>query len=90
MKALSPIAHFQQVRPTEAEELFKAVRTSWMTSALTYSLAEMSGRSATNDELRGARLFISILLNLAEPIPAPAPPLPDKSLGQKPTETKEQ
>jgi hypothetical protein len=83
MLALSPITHFQKTRATDAEELFKAVRTVWMTSALTHALAEMSGRNATNDELRGARIFIGILLNMAEPIPAPAPPLPDKSLGQK-------
>ena len=90
MLNLSPIAHFQKVRPAEAEELFKVMRTSWMTSAMIYALAEMSGRNATNDELRGARAFMALLLNMAEPIPAPAPPLPDKSLGQKTDEPKKE
>jgi hypothetical protein len=88
MLSLSPIAHFQNTRKEDAMALANAVRTSWMTSALTYSMASMALSGATKEELIGARQFMGIMMNLAEPIPAPPPPLPDKTLGQKPDEKK--
>lgn len=61
------------------------VRKSKYSVVLNYALSEMAmGKDVTPEELRGAKIFIGILLNIAEkPAPLP-PPLPDKSLGQPP------
>lgn len=87
---LSPIAHFQNANKLAAEELHRAVRTTWMAAALDSALAEMAIGNATSEHLIGARNFIRIFLNLSEPIALPPPPLPDKSLGQKPAEPKKE
>lgn len=87
MLTLSPIFHFQSVRKDDSVQLATAIRTSWMTTSLTYALAEMSIRNATKEELVGARIFIGILMNLGEPIPLAVPAFPDKELGQ-PTKPK--
>jgi len=88
MLSLSPILNFQQTQKAAAEQLAQTIRTSWMPTALTFALAEMSSRNATREELIGARIFIGILMNLAEPLSPPTPALPSKELGQKQAENK--
>ncbi len=82
MLTLSPKIQFQTAHKSESENLMKAVRERWMSIALTNALASMSIGGATKDELNGARKFIEVFLNLAEPLPPPTPLPPSKELGQ--------
>lgn len=82
MLTLSPHHQFLSANAKEAEALKMATTERWMAVALTHALASMSIGGATKDELNGARKFIDILLNLAEPIKPLAPSLPSKELGQ--------
>ncbi len=89
MKTLSPTIQFQTAHKAEAESLTVAVRERWMAVSLTHAIASMSIGGATKEELIGARKFVEIFLNLAEPVKAAPMGLPPKELGQKPEEKQE-
>lgn len=83
MKTLSPSVLFRATEKDLATEHAGNVLTIKFSKLLTYTLAEMAtGRDVSPEELRGAKMFIGILLNLSEIPKPPKPVAPDKSLGQ--------
>lgn len=83
MKFLSPSVLFRSTEKDLATEHAGNVLKKNFSKVLTYALAEMAtGRDVTPEELRGAKAFIGILLNLSEIPEPPKPAAPDKSLGQ--------
>lgn len=64
---LSPKEQFQTAHKPDAEEFAKVIAASRPISvALTHALAEMAMRGAAREEMHGARMFISIFLNMGE------------------------
>ncbi len=78
--SLSPILNFQGQHKAVAEELSKVMRTGFMATSMSFALSEMAYRNASKEEMIGAKIFIGVLMNLAEPLPIPPPSLPDKEL----------
>lgn len=64
MTTFSPKAQF--VRSVNVEDLKKNREASWLTTAFTFSLAEMAHKGASAEQLAGARTFISTFQNLWE------------------------
>jgi hypothetical protein len=83
MITLSPIQTFQSTHKDDAAAHAALVRTSALNLALSFTLAEMAGRSVSSEELVGARMFAGIFLNLAEKPEPPKQPLPNKDLGMR-------
>lgn len=86
---LNPAKTFRAVHSEIAVEHAAAVRTNKFHVIHDFALSEMStGRDITPEELRGAKIYINILLNMAEKPESPKPAAPDKSLGQPPNDKK--
>lgn len=63
--SLSPKGLFRQNE--DHVKAFKAIsRNTYFLQGLSSSLAEFAQRDATSEELKGARRFIAVLLNIAE------------------------
>lgn len=63
--SLSPKSLFQQNE--DQVKAFKAIsHNTHFLQGLSSALAEFAGRDASPDELKGARRFIQVLLNIAE------------------------
>ncbi len=75
---ITPKALFLKLHKDEAAKLALAVNESWMQRAITYTLADLSSRGLSNEQLNGANTFVEALTTLADE-PKPAPELPDKS-----------
>lgn len=80
MLTLSPIALFQATQKEIAADHAANVRSSKFTTVLNFALAEMAFRNMTNEELRGARIYIGILMNMGEKPETIKPPAPSKDL----------
>lgn len=80
MLKLSSITLFQSAHHELAADHAANVRSSKYTTVLNFALAEMAGRDVTNDELRGARIYIGILMNMGEKPETIKPPAPNKDL----------
>jgi hypothetical protein len=82
MIVLSPMSVFQSTHKDDAAAHAALVRTSALNLALSFSMAEMAGRtSITSENLVGARILANIFLNLAEKPEPPKQMLPNKELG---------
>ena len=57
---------YQRYQTDSAAELVMHTNSKWLRVSLDAALAQMSAGGAENLELRGARRFIEILLDLAE------------------------
>ena len=66
MTELDPKSQFQAFHPEEATQLQANRESRWLKTSLLYTLANMTHQGATEAELRGARRFVSVLLNLWE------------------------
>jgi hypothetical protein len=78
MNEFNPKAQFLLYHKPEAELLQQQSAERWFKISLSSALAELAGRGANPDELKGARAFISVLLNLPEQLTITK--LPIKSL----------
>ena len=62
----SPKEQYQKFQVESATELVMHTNSKWLRVSLDAALAQMSAAGAENLELRGARRFIEVLLDLAE------------------------
>jgi len=75
---ITPKALFLKLHKDDAAKLAAAVNESWMQRAITYTLADLSSRGLSNEQLNGANTFIDVLTSLADEPKEPAQ-MPEKS-----------
>ncbi len=75
---ITPKALFLKLHKEDAAKLAAAVNESWLQRSITYTLADMSSRGLSHEQLNGANHFIDVLTSLAEEPKEPAQ-MPDKS-----------
>jgi hypothetical protein len=66
MTEFSPKNLFQSLHKDETEALQRERSERWMKLAFTAALAELACRGASSDEIKGARAFVDVLLNLPD------------------------
>jgi hypothetical protein len=91
LMTLTPISVFQAVHKELATEHQASVRSNAILVKLSFALAAMSGKSnVTNENLIGARIFIDTFLNMAEKPEPVKPVLPNKDLGFRQSDKKDE
>ena len=66
VKPFSPKEQYQLYQPDSALALAENTNKKWLRVSLDAALAQLSASGAENLELRGARRFIEVLLDLPE------------------------
>ncbi len=75
---ITPRSLFQKVNKEDAAKLATVVNETWFQKAITYTLADLSSRGLSNEQLNGANTFVESLTTLADEVKEPAQ-MPDKS-----------
>lgn len=79
MNTLAPKDIFQQSCKSDAETLANTINQPWMRTAMIYAVSQLSLSGASEQEIAGARKFITTLINLSE-TQKPEPAYPSKEL----------
>lgn len=66
MTEFSPKNLFQSLHKDEVEALQAQRSERWLKLAFSAAMAELACRGASSDEIKGARAFVDVLLNLPD------------------------